>query len=125
MLTLLDNVRERPLPNLVTVSNTFFRHLIAVVSGSRPRLSISDWKTKVGGVLIDSRFGHLTLAEAVDELLKKEANKAAHVNAWLSALLDAQVRPRHSDSIGTSLNYSLKCRSGHQARAPPTKEIAC
>lgn len=74
---------------------------------------------ELSGVLISSKYAHLSFHDAAVELLEGEADKPPQVSAWLLALLMAQFRPPQREVIGSSPKYCLKRRSGHQAREPP------
>ena len=76
----------------------------------------------LSGILIGSRYAHLSLNEAALELLAGDAAKPAQAGAWVLALLMAQVRLPQRDAIGSSPKYRLKRRSGHHAREPPPCE---
>lgn len=74
---------------------------------------------KLDGILVGSKYAHLSLHEAALELLVGDAVKPAQVNAWVLALLMARVRPPQREAIGSSPKQRLKRRSGHQPREPP------
>lgn len=77
---------------------------------------------KLGGNLIGQQYAHLSFSEAVYELLAGHTVTPPQVNAWVLALLKAQVRPPQRVVIGSSPKYRLKRRSGHQAREPPLRK---
>lgn len=75
-------------------------------------------RRKLNGSLIASEYAHLNLHEAALVFIGDNA-KPAQANAWVLALLMAQVRPPQREAIGSSPKQPLKRRSGHQAREPP------
>lgn len=72
----------------------------------------------LNGSLIDFEYSHLSLDKAAQVFIGDNA-KPALANAWVLALLMAQVRPPQREAIGSSPKQPLKRRSGHQAREPP------
>ncbi len=72
----------------------------------------------LNGSLIDFEYSHLSLDKAALVFIGDNA-KPALANAWVLALLMAQVRPPQREAIGSSPKHPLKRRSGHQAREPP------
>ena len=81
-------------------------------------------KRILNGSLIASKYSHLSLYEAALVFIGDNV-KPAQANAWILALLMAQVRPPQREAIGSSPKRSLKRRSGHQAREPPHANAFC
>lgn len=77
-------------------------------------------RRKPGGILVASEYAHLTLYEAARRLAGFVV-VPAQVNAWVHALLMAQVRPPQREAIGLNPKQRLKRRSGRAREPPPCR----
>lgn len=115
------DLKQNRVLTLGNPSKAWFRYLEAL--RTVPEISEQVWKRaqKLAGILVGQKYAHLSLEQAVLELLAEEAVKPVQVNTLVFAPLIARVRP--PQRIASSPKYRLKRRSGHQAREPPCTAV--